>query len=125
MGEVEGAMKKLEGKKWKASGGDGVCNWMMVYGGVGMKKAIMKLANMVWEGEVQPREWRRNKVIYLYKGKGDRKELNNNRPVTMISNVGKVITRLWWTRLEAEIGGGIDDCQYGFRKGRGWRTFGG
>ena len=119
MGEVEGAMKKLEGKKWKASGGDGVCNWMMVYGGVGMKKAIMKLANMVWEGEVQPREWRRNKVIYLYKGKGDRKELNNNRPVTMISNVGKVITRLWWTRLEAEIGGGIDDCQYGFRKGRG------
>ena len=39
--------------------------------------------------------------------------------MTIISNVGKVITRLWWTRLEAEIGGGIDDCQYGFRKGRG------
>ena len=92
-------MERLKGKDRKACGGDGIWNWMIRRGGEAMEEAMLNLVNLVWEWEVKPRMWNKVKVIYLYKGKGARAELDNYRPVSLLSCVGKFVTMVWRGRL--------------------------
>jgi len=58
---------------------------MMTKGGEGMKRAMVVLANLIWEWEEMPTGWSRVRVKYLYKGSGDRRDYDRSRPVSLIS----------------------------------------
>jgi hypothetical protein len=94
---------------------------MMTRGGEGLKRALLVLANLVWEWEEMPVGWSRVRAKYLYKGKGDRREYDRSRPVSLISCVGKIVSMLWYRRVEEEIECKINEGQAGFRKNRGVR----
>ena len=86
-----------------------------------MRRGMLALFNLVWEWEVKPLAWSLNRIKYLYKGKGDRVDFDKYRPVTLISCVGKLMTMLWWVRLEEQLDRKIREVQSGFRKKRGVR----
>ena len=47
-----------------------------------------------WNTGIIPTDWKRGLVVPLWKGKGDRKDCNNHRGVTLLSVPGKVFARI-------------------------------
>lgn len=56
-------------------------------------------------------------IIPIFK-KGDRKECNNYRGITLIAHVAKIFERVLEGRLRRKIEGEMEEEQYGFRKDR-------
>ena len=54
----------------------------------------------------------------LYKGNGETGNLDSYRGVMLENTSFKVLTKILRTRLMAEVGRSILECQFGFRKGR-------
>ena len=53
----------------------------IVKGGGDLKAALFKLCQVVWRSEVQPDRWCKSGLIQLYKGKGPRGILDNQRHI--------------------------------------------
>ena len=63
-------------------------------------KPLHELLCTCWsEGKV-PQDMRDTKIITLYKNKGDRRNFNNYRGISLLSVVGKVFARVVLTRLQ-------------------------
>ena len=86
-----------------------------------MKAFLLKLFNNILKLEFFPSAWAIGCIIPIYKGKGDSKEANNFRGITLLSCVGKLFTNILNTRLQlwAEQECKIGEEQFGFRSGRG------
>ena len=66
-----------------------------------------------------PESWLLGNILPIYKNKGDAQNPENYRPITLLSCLGKLFTRIMNNRLikyadEYDV---INDCQAGFRKG--------
>jgi exonuclease III len=84
----------------------------------GMQKLLIDVINYALEGYNLPTELKVGKVITLYKGKGDPKDLNNRRPITLLNNDYKVISSIVNRRLLRITPWIIDKTQTGFVPGR-------
>ena len=56
-----------------------------------LKDALYKLCEKVLVSEEIPKEWNTGYVTALWKGKGDRENLNNFRGITTSSAIGTII----------------------------------
>jgi Reverse transcriptase (RNA-dependent DNA polymerase). len=66
-----------------------------------------------------PKEWKIGSVIVLLKSPDKvRNDPRSYRPICLLSVLGKEFERMMVKRLEARMKGRMNDCQYGFRKGR-------
>ena len=67
-----------------------------------------------------PKRWKRQRLVLIYKGKGDQNLPSSYRPLCMLDTAGKLLEKLLKPRLQAAIkaAGDLSDRQYGFRKGR-------
>ena len=63
-----------------------------------------------------PDEWRRSVLVPLYKGKGDIKECENYRRITLMSHSMKLWERIIEARIRKEVT--IAEQQFGFMPGR-------
>ena len=76
--------------------------------------------NLVIKNRKIPNGWKEDKVILLYKGKGDKQKLDNFRGISIGSNIGKCFTTIIYNRLEKEVEKRdlLGQIQNAFRKGK-------
>jgi hypothetical protein len=86
--EVAKVTKKL--KNGKSVGVDGIQAELLKYGGDKLANRLTKLCNHIWEKGEVPRDWQ-DGIIIPFPKKGDLKDYNNWRGITLLSVPGKVL----------------------------------
>ena len=115
--EVSYAIKKL--KCGKALCLDGIPNDFIINAGKKFWLFLVTLFNKVKKEGVLPPEWNQGRVTLIHK-KGQRENLGNYRPITMINSLSGLYSRLLNERLSSVVEKHklIGEYQNGFRKGR-------
>ena len=116
--DIKKAIKNL--KNGKATGPDGIPNEFLKTGGDSMETEIRDLCNEILRSRITPSSWREGRVIVLYKGKGDRTDMNNYRGITLNNTISKLFSGMMCERLVSltEREGWLGQIQNGFRKNR-------
>jgi hypothetical protein len=59
---------------------------------------LLRFLNIVWDGEEPPEDWKKAIVISIYK-KGDRKDCENYRGISLLNSVYKIYTNIIKNKL--------------------------
>ena len=112
--EVQYALKHM--KNNKAPGPNGIITEAVKCGGELLQQATVQLLNRcLSEGNV-PADWNTAAITLLHK-KGDQKRLENYRPISLLSHLYKLFTRIINNRLSNKLDNYQPEEQAGFRKG--------
>ena len=68
------------------------------------------------ETRTVPSKWKEGCIVLLHK-KGDIKDINNYRPISLLSHTGKLFSKIFLSRMEATLDYNQAREQAGFRKG--------
>ena len=90
------ALKQL--KNNKAAGEDGITSELLKVGGTLVLKVLQRLFNSVLFDGTTPEAWNRGVVVLFFK-KGDKTLLKNYRPISLLSHVYKLFSRVITNRL--------------------------
>ena len=112
--EIEAAIKLC--KMGKSCGPDGVTNEMLKLADTTILNALVTLFNECLEQRKIPDEWNDATIILLHK-KGDRKDISNYRPISLLSCVYKIFTKVLTQRITNTLDENQPHEQGGFRKG--------
>ena len=117
--EFDAALQRL--RNGKAPGPDNIHAEFLRYGGPELHRALRLLFNEILLWEVWPERWCLGLVCPIYKRAGDEAELDNYRPITLLSIASKLFEVLLNSRLTewAEANRVLCDEQGGFRTKRG------
>lgn len=112
--EVHAATKKM--KREKAAGTDGMIPEIFMEGGTALESELALFFTACISSGRVPKEWKESELVLIHK-KGDKKDLNNYRPISLLAHCYKLFTRCILSRIEAKL-----DCaqpmeQAGFRRG--------
>ena len=86
----------------KAEGLDGITNDMLKNTGPTARNMLLELFNNVLIGAQLPNEWKSGDIALILK-KPPRTDINNYRPITLISCVSKLLTKILAKRLSAAL----------------------
>lgn len=114
--EVATAIKNL--KKGKSPGEDNITAEMIQAGEEGSVKMMHTLCNQIYHEAQSPADWGKAIIVPIHK-KGDKKECNNYRGISLLSVPGKVYTRILQQRMKRYVEDIVAEEQAGFRVGRG------
>ena len=98
--EVERALSQM--KSSKAPGEDQIVAEMIRAGGEIALGKLQELFNAVLRTETAPKEWK-NAIITLILKKGDKKDLANYRPITLLSHIYKLLIKVLKNRLSSSL----------------------
>jgi sorting nexin-29 len=113
--EVAEAINKMENNK--APGEDGIVAEMVKYGGEGLKNAIHRLLQRIWEEENMPESWKMGVIYPIFK-KGDKLACENYRGITLLNVVYKVLSSVLNERMKRYSEGLLEEYQCQFRPQR-------
>lgn len=113
--EVKKCIRTL--KNNKSPGNDMILNEYIKCTQNVMLPLYVKLFNKILNTGHFPKEWLTGVIIPLYKNKGDIKDVNNYRGITLLSCVGKLFTSVLNERLKhfSDVTQAIGESQAGFR----------
>ena len=77
----------------KAYGPDGISPIFLKEGGTGIVKSLTLLFNSCLQQQIMPSTWKQANVLPLFK-KGSRSDLNNYRPISLLSCVSKLFEKI-------------------------------
>ncbi|CAG5054997.1 unnamed protein product [Parnassius apollo] len=112
--EIRMALQHL--KNGRAPGEDGSTAELLKAGGTPVLEVLQKLFNSVLHGGTTPEAWSRSAVVLLFK-KGDNALLKNYRPISLLSRVYVLFSRVITNRLARRLNDFQPPEQAGFRKG--------
>ena len=112
--EVQHAVKQM--KNNKAPGEDGVVIDIVKEGGEVLYKQLSRLFTNCLRQRTIPKEWNNAIIILLHK-KGDVKDINNYRPISLLSHMSKLFTKVIKNRIEKQLDINQAREQAGFRSG--------
>lgn len=101
----------------KAAGPDRVHSELWKCGGTTTFNIIKKQILDTWESEKVDPLWVESQILPLFK-KGDKSDVKNYRPISILNTSGSVLTDLITRRLKAYTENRLSESQYGFRKNR-------
>ena len=104
----------------KARGGDGIPVELFQILKDDAVKVLHSICQQIWKTQQWPQDWKRSVFIPIPK-KGNAKECSNYRTISLISNPGKVMLKIFHARFQQYMNHELPDVQAGFRKGRGTR----
>ena len=113
--EVEAAVRSLT--PGKSPGVDNVPGELLKGGGEEIVNALTTLCQQIWEQKKWPTEWTQSLVIPLPK-KGNLRQCENHRTISLISHPSKVLLRIILNRLKTKAEEIISEEQAGFRPRR-------
>lgn len=114
--EIRNALQQM--KDGKAAGEDRISTEMLKMGGPTLQEAIKTLLNKcLAEGKI-PKSWKNAEVILIHK-KGDNTNIENYRPISLLSHLYKLLTKIITNRLTTKLDSYQPIEQAGFRKGFG------
>ena len=102
-------------KKGKAPGIDNITSDILKLGGKEVIKALKTIFNETLESQEIPETWGEAKMIILHK-KGERRDIKNYRPVSLLSHTYKLFTRAIQNRMEEVLDENQSREQAGFRE---------
>lgn len=119
LADIQGIIKQLNIKK--APGLDRIPNAAIKKLSENRVQDIVNIANAVLAIGHFPREWKKAKVILIHKTKEDKRQPKSYRPISLLSNLGKVVEKAVLHKLddflmEREI---LPKEQFGFVAGLG------
>ncbi|XP_072041185.1 uncharacterized protein [Amphiura filiformis] len=95
--EVETAVKQM--KDNKAPGTDDISSDVYKIGGAEIITQLTRLNNQILTEKKIPAAWKEAKIILLHK-KGDKEDIKNYRPISLLSHAYKIFTRLIQNRIK-------------------------
>lgn len=110
--EVSTAIKSL--KYNKSPGNDGVTTEALKLGKLSLRPHLTNLFNTMLRTGKVPLTFCHSNIILLHK-KGDRKDINNYRPISLISNIYTIFIKIILTRITQELDSHQPPEQAGFR----------
>lgn len=113
--ELIDVIKQL--KIGKAPGRDKSTTEMAKNMGEEGKVLLLKICNKAWKEEQVPKDWEMGLIIPVHK-KGDNKNCNNYRGITLLSTAVKLFEKIIEKRLREQIEPSLSDTQSGFRKNK-------
>ena len=117
--EVYVALSSLDSSK--ACGDDGIPGRVLKHCAGSLSYPLWLLFNLsMREGEF-PQSWKLASIVPVYK-KGDRKDVSNYRPISLLSLVAKTMEKLVKPKLLEICYPNLDDRQHGFLAGRSCTT---
>ena len=78
-------------------------NEMMKRSRDGFAKALMPLIRFIWKTEQIPDSWNSGLITSIWKGKGDKENLNNHRGITVSSAIGNIVEEIIDRRIAAIV----------------------
>ena len=124
--ELHAALRQMS--LGKAAGEDEVTAELLKFGGVNLWDVVVGVCREQWlllteaapGAEVAwPEEWCIGLVVPLWKRKGQKKDKNTSRGITLLSVGTKLLARVVATRLRSWLDGHLGLHQFGFRRGKG------
>ncbi|CAH2098346.1 unnamed protein product [Euphydryas editha] len=100
----------------KAPGADQITNELLKSTLPAIAPILTNLFNEILETETIPEDWTRSTIILLHK-KGDKEEIGNYRPISLMSNIYKVFSRIILSRITRVLDENQPKEQAGFRSG--------
>ncbi|MGL5405337.1 MAG: RNA-directed DNA polymerase, partial [Propionibacteriaceae bacterium] len=119
-----GVFRKLQEVKGNAGPGpDGVQGVVLKSCAASLAPSLARLFNCSLQQGALPQGWKAAAVVPIPKG-GDKEDLENYRPISMTSLVGKALEKLVRDRIQTFMDENniIPDCQHGFRPRRSCTT---
>ncbi|GBP80705.1 LINE-1 retrotransposable element ORF2 protein [Eumeta japonica] len=102
-------------KSDKAPGPDGITNEILKESKRVITPVLTDMFNEILNTETIPQRWTETNIILLYK-KGDKYEIGNYRPISLMSNIYKLFTKIILNRIEKRLDEHQPIEQAGFRK---------
>jgi hypothetical protein len=99
--ETRSAVAQL--KCGKAPGVCGIHAELLRSGGEAVLLRLHAILCAVWRTKIIPTDWKRGLIVPLWKGKGDPRDCNNSRGVTLLSVPGKVLARIILSRIRDHL----------------------
>ena len=112
--EVQEAVDQM--KENKAPGIDDITSDIIKLGGDEIKTQLVTLFNQILEMKKIPSKWKEAKIILLHK-KGDKADIKNYRPISLLSHMYKLFTKVIQNRIKATLDENQPREQAGFRAG--------
>lgn len=112
--EITDALKKL--KLGKSAGHDKLTPEMLKYMGKDGEELLRDIINQAWKSGEVPADWKIAIIVPIHK-KGDIKDCNNYRGISLLSVVSKLYERILESRLRDIIEPKLEQEQAGFRPG--------
>ena len=113
--EVEEAIRSLP--TGKSPGADNITAELLKHGGQEMVTYVTAICQKIWEKKQWPTEWTQSLIIPLPK-KGNLRQCQNYRTISLISHTSKIMLRVILNRLKKEAEEHLSEEQAGFRAGR-------
>ena len=89
-----------------------------MYGGAELRDRLIQLLQDVWASETVVKDWKDAVIVPIPK-KGNLRECDNWRGISLLDVAGKVFARVVQERLQVIANEILPESQCGFRKGRG------
>ncbi|CAG5039360.1 unnamed protein product [Parnassius apollo] len=99
----------------KTPGPDGISNEILRQGKEVLAPVLTNIFNNIINTEIIPQQWTESNIILVYK-KGDKHEIGNYRPVSIMSNIYKIFAKMILKRIERTRDEQQPIEQVGFRK---------
>lgn len=112
--EVAKAIKSQ--KRDKAPGPDNISNEFLTQNKDIMVLILTHLFNEILHSEIIPQQWTISTIILLHK-KGDKNDINNYRPISLMTNIYKVFAKVLLGRITKTLNENQSRKQAGFKSG--------
>ena len=113
--EISSAIRKM--KDGKAAGTDNIPAEVFKADINTTTEVFYELFKSIWEDEKSPTEWKEGLIVKLPK-KGNLRDCDNYRGITLLCIASKVFNRIMLERLRSAVDGSLRDHQAGFRQAR-------
>ena len=111
--EIQNAMKKM--KQGKAPGPDGITLELIMEGGEIILQHLRTLFTQCLKLGRVPKSWKHGQIISIHK-KGDKEDIRNYRPISLLSTTYKIFTKVLCNRMKIPLDENQPREQAGFRR---------